>query len=97
MQRPLSGTAVESKVTPCPEMTSPINELNVLEEGRHALFCRDRSDTRSEAAFYLLVSKQESCLAPMQSRSAESLQPPGSVVTVTEKARARLPTCVYGS
>lgn len=33
-RRPLSGTAVEGEVTPCPDATSPspINELNVLEE-----------------------------------------------------------------
>lgn len=63
---------------PCPDATSPspINELNVLEESGCALVCRDRSDTRTEAAFYLLVSEQESCLAPTHSRSAESLRPP---------------------
>lgn len=31
-------------------------------------FCRDRSDTRTEAAFYPLVSEQESCLALIYSR-----------------------------
>lgn len=41
------------------------------------LVCRDRSDTRTEAAFYLLVSQQESCLALAHGRSAESLRPPG--------------------
>lgn len=42
------------------------------------LVCRDGSDTRTEDAFYLPVSEQESCQAPTRGSSAENLQCSGS-------------------